>query len=246
MPRIRAHSDCIERECRTRVYCCGTTLRKVTHPLNNIHACKDKVFNCRQPRGHDVMFPIAYHILRTYTCLLFNSLRCTSSWWPWPSRSIVLSLVRRSPRLLHCQLAGSKRKSSDAGRLVDHQASVSDVAIISELELTHCTVYQRPSHQTSEARSKQPLSHVLFAPLLTTRATYYFLAHTYNQNYYAFIKLSAVNGRFHWHLVCTCELVTLLFAGMCYMCYTRPSSLSIIYTNSRRRIRVLVLYDISI
>ena len=41
-----------EGEYRTRVYYCGTTLRKVTHPLNDIHACKYKVLNHRQPRGH--------------------------------------------------------------------------------------------------------------------------------------------------------------------------------------------------
>ena len=50
-------------ECRIRVYCCGTTLRKVTHPHNDIHACNDKVLNRRQPHGHDLAFTIAYLIL---------------------------------------------------------------------------------------------------------------------------------------------------------------------------------------
>ena len=104
-----------EGEYRTRVYYCGTTLRKVTHPFNDIHACKYKVLNRRQPRGHDLTFAIAY---RTYTRVCC----CTSSWRHRPSRSVVLSPVRRSPRLLRRQVAGSKRQSSDAGRLVDHQA----------------------------------------------------------------------------------------------------------------------------
>ena len=60
-----------ERGCCTRVYCCGTTLRQVTHPLNDIHAYKDKVMNRRQPHGHNLTFAIAYRILRTYTRSLF-------------------------------------------------------------------------------------------------------------------------------------------------------------------------------
>ena len=77
-----------------------------------------------------------------------------------PSRSVVLSPVRRSPRLLHRQLAGSKRHSSDTDHPGDHQApppkaprvssqSVSldyllnsvnsDLVIASKLQLTRCT-----------------------------------------------------------------------------------------------------------
>ena len=104
-----------EGEYRTRVYYCGTTLRKVAHPLNDIHACKYKVLNRRQPRGYDLTFAIVY---RTYTRVCC----CTSSWRHRPSRSVGLSPVRRSPQLLHRQVAGSKRQSSDAGRLVDRQA----------------------------------------------------------------------------------------------------------------------------
>ena len=50
-----------EGEYRTRVYYCGTTLRKVTHPLNDIHACKYKVLNRRQPRGYDLTFAMYIH-----------------------------------------------------------------------------------------------------------------------------------------------------------------------------------------
>ena len=115
-----------------------------------------------------------------------------------PSRSAVLSPVRRSPRLLHRQLAGSKRQSSDAGHLVDHYARTSqgmdsvssDVSIISELELTRCTDVL--VIVIIESR-RQPLSSLL---AITARATYYFLAHTYNQHYYAFIKLRAVSVMF--------------------------------------------------
>lgn len=77
-----------------------------------------------------------------------------------PSRSVVLSPVRRSPRLLHRQLAGSKRHSSDtdhpdveqqppskAPRMSSQALSLdlllnsvsSDVGIISKLQLTRCT-----------------------------------------------------------------------------------------------------------
>ena len=68
---------------------------------------------------------------------------------------------------------------------------MSGVAIISELELTRCTdvpvivVIGR----RSLARTKQPLSSLL---AIATRATLF----TYNQHYYAFIKLRAVSGRF--------------------------------------------------
>ena len=79
-----------------------------------------------------------------------------------PSRSVVLSPVRRSPRLLHRQLAGSKRHSSDtdhpdveqqppskAPRMSSHAQALSldlllnsvssDVGITSKLQLTRCT-----------------------------------------------------------------------------------------------------------
>ena len=77
-----------------------------------------------------------------------------------PSRRVVLPPVRRSPRILHRQLAGSKRHSSDMDHPVDYQApppqalrvspqplsldyllnSVSsDVVIASKLQLTRCT-----------------------------------------------------------------------------------------------------------
>ena len=77
-----------------------------------------------------------------------------------PSRSVVLSPTRRSPRLLHRQLAGSKRRSSDTDhpdvnqqppskvpRVSPQSLSLafllnsvsSDADIISKLQLTRCT-----------------------------------------------------------------------------------------------------------
>ena len=138
------------------LYYCSTTLRKVTHPLNDIHAHNKWVLDRRQPRGR---------LLRSRPRIIINArtrarlipVPCTS--YMIMARSVVLSPLRRSPRLLHPQLAGSKRHSSDMDHLVDQRpppkaprvsaqavrldfllnSVSSDIGIVSKLQLTRCT-----------------------------------------------------------------------------------------------------------
>ena len=159
------------------------------------------------------------------------------------TRSVCLSPVRRSPRLIHRQVACSNRQSRDAGRLVDHQAPpkglasklrlspgfsqqslVSGVAIIGKLELTRCT--DAPVIVIIGRRRLELSSRCLLARLNNTRDILF--PRAYLRSTLLRIHKSACGQREVGHLVRTCELVTLIFAGICYKCDTLP--LSLLYT----------------